>query len=400
MAGSDQRRVYLHLGLPKTATTYLQTIMWAERDRMRAEGVLLPGDERRDHLWSSRIVRGAGRLETRPEKQRTAWQRLRDEIAAWPGTAVISHEFFAAASAEQAEQTLAELAPAEVHLVATAREPLGLFAASWQEALKNRDLRRLEDYPGPVAESPHAIWNWRTLDLRLVLERWAATLPAAQVHVLPLPGRGAPRDLIWKRFAGLIGLDPEAYDTNHAFPNTSMGAAEAETLRRVNEHLAERDLLGSSLERGTMIRTYLADERLVPRKGERFWPGPAQVEDCRRRAAETVEYVTARGFDVVGDLADLQVPAELPERRTLDSVSDAEVADIATDLVAQLAGDVADLRREGARLRRRLDRALNPPVPLPVPLPPRWRRALARVERTLRPWRVEVPADVSQRTDH
>ena len=390
MAGPEQRRVYLHLGLPKTATTYLQTIMWSDRERMRADGVLLPGVERRDHLWSSRIVRGAGRQETWPEKQRTAWQRLRDEIAEWPGRAVISHEFFAAASAEQAQQAIAELAPAEVHLVVTAREPLGLFVASWQEALKNRDRRQLPDYPGPVSDSPHAIWNWRTLDLRLVLERWASGLPAGQVHVLPLPGRDAPRDLIWKRFATLVGLDPDAYDTGQAFPNTSMGVAEAETLRRVNEHLAERDLITTSVERGTMIRTYLADERLVPRKGERFWPTAEQIEDCRRRGDETIAHVRAQGYDVIGDLDALRVPDELPDRRTVDSVTDAEVAGIATDLVAQLLGDLSASRAEAGRLRRRLDRALNPPVPVPVTVPPRWRRMGARVKRTVRPKRVDV----------
>jgi hypothetical protein len=403
MAETTTQRVYLHVGLPKTATTYLQTIMWSERDRMRTEGVLLPGNERRDHLWSSRIVRDDPRQENWPERQRTAWQRLRDEITEWPGTSVVSHEFFAAASAEQAARTHGELAPAEVHLVVTAREPLGLFTASWQEALKNRYRGTLDDYPGPVSEKPTAIWNWRTLDLRLVLERWTAELPADRVHVLPLPGRSAPRDLVWQRFATLLGLDPAGYDTSVAFPNTSMGIAEAETLRRVNEHLAERDLLASSLDRGTIIRTYLADERLVPRKGERFWPSPAQVEDCRRRGEEAIAYVADRGFDVVGELTELRVPAELPDRRTADSVTDAEVADIATDLVAQLAGDVRDLRRDAARLRRRLDRALNPPVPIPVPLPPRWRRALARVKRTLRPGRIDVsapaPTDVSQRTD-
>jgi hypothetical protein len=51
------RRVFIHLGLPKTATTFLQTILWGSRDRLRADGVLLPGDERRDHLWASRVVR-------------------------------------------------------------------------------------------------------------------------------------------------------------------------------------------------------------------------------------------------------------------------------------------------------------------------------------------------------
>ena len=50
-------RVYLHIGLPKTATTYLQRILWENQDQMRGEGLLLPGAARREHLWASRIVR-------------------------------------------------------------------------------------------------------------------------------------------------------------------------------------------------------------------------------------------------------------------------------------------------------------------------------------------------------
>ena len=51
------RRVFVHIGLPKTATSYLQTILWTSRDRLRADGLLLPGTERRDHLWASRVIR-------------------------------------------------------------------------------------------------------------------------------------------------------------------------------------------------------------------------------------------------------------------------------------------------------------------------------------------------------
>ena len=47
-----------------------------------------------------------------------------------------------------------DLAPAEVHLVATAREPLGLFTASWQESLKNRNTVPLPDYARTVSKSP------------------------------------------------------------------------------------------------------------------------------------------------------------------------------------------------------------------------------------------------------
>jgi hypothetical protein len=203
----------------------------------------------------------------------------------------------------------------------------------------------MRDYPGPDSDSPQAIWNWRTLDLGLVLERWGDVVPPAQVHVLPLPGRGAPRDLIWQRFAGLVGLDPGAFDATSGFANSAMGVAEAETLRRVNEHIVERGLLDKALERGTIIRTLLADERLVPRGGDRFWPDEVQVGDCRRRGRRAIELIGARGYDVIGELSDLEPPAELEPRRSVTSVTDGEVADIAADLVAQLAGEIRELRR-------------------------------------------------------
>ena len=49
-------RIFLHIGLPKTATTYLQSILWASREQLERDGVRLPGTERRDHLWATRVV--------------------------------------------------------------------------------------------------------------------------------------------------------------------------------------------------------------------------------------------------------------------------------------------------------------------------------------------------------
>lgn len=345
------RRVFLHLGLPKTATTYLQSVLWSSRARLREDGLLLPGSQRREHLWASRVVRddllGLGVTEW----QRGAWERLREEMARWTDDALVSHEFFAAASAEQARECIASLAPAEVHLVLTGREPLGLFASSWQESLKNRETAPMEEYSATVSDDPTWIWNWRTLDLGLVLQRWAPSggpVPPEHVHVLPLPGREHGREEIWHRFAGLLGLDTGAYDLTGSFPNEAMGVVEAETLRRVNAHLDDFVL---AIDKGTYIRTFLADERLVPRQGERFWPGEDQVEDCRRRARDTVSLVRARGFDVIGDLEDLLVPDELAPRRHPDSVTDAEVAEVAVGLVAGMLDDVRTLRHERRRTR-------------------------------------------------
>lgn len=356
-------RVFLHVGLPKTATTYLQTVLWASRPQLRAQGLLLPGEERRDHLWASRAVREDPNLDRAPERHRTAWDRLLGEVAAWEGDALVSHEFFAAAAAQQAEAAIAALAPAEVHLVVTAREPLGLFAASWQESLKNRHTTGIEDYARSVSQNPNDIWNWRTLDLRLVLERWTGTLAPERVHVLPLD-TGAAREEIWHRFGSLLGLRTEEFDLSGSFPNESMGVVEAETLRRVNAHLGS---FRRAFDRGVYIRTLLADGLLVPRGGERFWPPADRVAEQRERGRDWVDFVRAQGYDVRGDLEHLLVPDQLPPRREPSSVTDAEVAGVATELVARLLEEVRELRTAGPAGERAEE-------PAPVSRRPGWWR--------------------------
>jgi hypothetical protein len=356
-------KVFLHIGLPKTGTTYLQTVMWADRERMRAQGVLLPGRERRDHLWTTRIIREDPNLPTYEERVLESWGVLKAEIAAWPGTALISHEFFAGADPDQAARMVAELAPAEVHLVVTAREPVGLYSGGWQESLKNRDSRTMTEFAeAEVSDSSMSVWNWRTLDVRLVLERWAPTVPAERVHVLPLPPPGSPRTLLWQRFAGLIGLDPESFDLSATFPNESMGVAEAETLRRINDHLKDEDF-ERPFDRGVYIRTFLADERLATRNGEKYWPTEAIVEDCRKRAVDAVAHIEAAGYDVIGDVRDLLVADELEPRRRVDSVTEAEVAEVATALAGRMLHDVRRIRTERNELRRLLEQERAKPVP-------------------------------------
>jgi hypothetical protein len=337
-------RVYLHIGLPKTGTSYLQTIAWSSRPQLKRDGVVLPGRERRDHLWASRIIRQVPHIDTLPRAQRTAWDRIRAELREASGTGLVSHEFLASASDDQARRLVEDLAPAEVHVIVTARNALDLFTASWQESLKNKSTTPMSEYSSRVSKRPTVVWNWRALDLRLVLRRWVEAVPADRIHVLPVDST-APRHQLWTTFAETIGVDPVLYDTRDSFPNVSMGVVEAETLRRVNRHLVGFD---RAFDRGVWIRTFLADERLVPRGGEKYWPLPDQVQDCRRRSARAVAFVRRRGFDVRGDLSHLLVPDELPDRRTPDTVTDREVAQVAVELVATL---LADVRAEHGRAR-------------------------------------------------
>lgn len=238
---------------------------------------------------------------------------------------------------------VAQLAPAEVHVIITTREPLGLFTSSWQESLKNKATTPLADYGRSESTDPRDVWDWRSLDLGLVLDRWAPAVPPERLHLIAPSPAGAPREELWERFAGVLGIAPDTCDTSRGFANSSMGVAEAETLRRVNERLKG---FNSARARGVWLRSFLADQRLVPRHGEAFWPAPDQVEDARRRGARAVAQIHAAAYDVIGDVDLLLVPEDLPPRRSPESVTDAEVADVALDLVARL---LADLQRRSER---------------------------------------------------
>jgi hypothetical protein len=343
------RRVFLHVGLPKTGTTYLQSILWVNKDVIRNQGVLLPGFGPRQHLWASGVVREDPRLERRSPRAPSAWQQLTEQIAQWPETALVSHEFFAGASERQAARAMVDLEQAEVHVVLTARELVGLVTARWQEYVKNGSVVAIDDYPGSGAPSPTDEWDWGTMDCADVLRRWGATLPPERVHVLTVPRPDEPRDTLWKRFATVVGIDPASCDSTRPEHNKSLGVVEVELLRRINADLTGFE---SAVSRGVWIRGYLAQDKLVPRRGERFWPSPERVEAIRRRGDAAVDARSAAGYDVHGDLEDLRTPAVLPQRRHPDSVTDAEMLAASTATIAAMLTDVRERNQQVRRLEQ------------------------------------------------
>jgi hypothetical protein len=369
------RKVVLHVGLPKTGTTYLQTVLWDNREALARQGVLLPGSSSRDHLWASGALRDDPRIDRRGPQARHAWDRLVAEVRAWQGTAVVSHEFFAPAAVEQARRAVGAFGEAEVHVVVTARDTLSLVTARWQEFVKNGSTVPIDAYPVREETDPVDDWDWGSLDLADVLERWGYAVPHERVHVLPLPKPAEPRETLWLRFAALLGADPGGLAVPASGTNESLGVVEVELLRRVNA-----DLVGfaSAPDRGNWIRGYLAQGKLVPRRGERFWPSPDRVVELCARGRRIADAVAASDFDVVGDVADLRPPDPVPPRRHPDTVTDAELVTAATAVIADMMGDVRRVTREGRRLAEAPRSGLRRRVPGPV-------RALGRrVRRRLR----------------
>lgn len=338
------RRLFLHVGLPKTGTTYLQEVLWANRDALRERRLLLPG-ERRTHLLASLDVREDPGLERRRGASAHPWRDLVDEVRAFDGDAVVSHEFFAAATSAQARAALDLLPDHEVHVLVTARATVDLFLSRWQEWVKNGGRSAIDDYPPDrLATKRWSEWGWPSFDLGIVLQEWGAVVPPARVHVLPVaPGRSDPADL-WQRFASVLGTDPAVAVLPERPVNASLGLVEVELLRRVNAHL---DDFRSAADRGTWIRGYLGEGEVLPRSSEKFRPGDAVLADLHERAARADHLLAEGGFDVVGDARSL-VATDVADRRHPGEVDDAELLEVATRTVAAMLGDVRRARRPGA----------------------------------------------------
>jgi hypothetical protein len=328
--------VFLHIGLPKTGTTYLQQVVWSNRERLRRAGVFLPGFGHREHLWAALDLQERPRLARRHPDAPGAWQRLVEEASAQPADVLITHEFLCGASAEQAARAIAGFPDAEVHLVVTARDTAGVVSAGWQESVKNGGTVDLDAVmAGAPAGGPE--FSMRTWDLAGVLERWTPDLPADRVHVLVMPGAGEARDLHWRHFAEVLGLDPDAYAAPEDAVNPALGIVQIETLRLVNRHLPRY----SAQERGVWIRGYLAEDLLARQPRERG----GMPEHHRARFAEldraAAELIAARGFHVLGDLSALAgADAVRGAGREPDTVTHEELLESAARLVADIVADV------------------------------------------------------------
>jgi hypothetical protein len=353
-------RVFLHVGTPKTGTTFLQSVLWANKEVLKQQGVLLPLNNVRDHYYLSGVARGPDEpLEGLPAAAFRAWERMHDELGRWERDALISHELFAVCSAERAAWTAGQLDEVshEVHVIVTARDLARQIPAEWQQTIKHGRSHRLGEFYEDLRSPEPTVLFWTVQDLPDLVDRWSTGVPAGRLHLVTVPPAGAPRDLLWQRFAGLIGIDPLSVELPAQPPNESLGAEEVETLRRVNLHPIP------SVERSrqqVLVRQVLADGVLAARpQTRRFAPPEQEHQWVVARGTAMVEELRGRDFDVVGDLAELVPPSTPVAGPNPDEVSDSAVARIATETISDLLYRIDDqeirpLRDRNADLRDRL----------------------------------------------
>jgi hypothetical protein len=338
-------KVLLHIGEPKTGTTFLQHVMWRNRDELSAQGVVLPGHHPQDHYRASQDLRGIPKLASDPAGSWTGeWEILASQAQQAPRVGVISHELFSAADAEQAERAVRSLEPAEVHVVVTVRDMATLLPAEWQETVKHRNAKGFTEWLEDVIDREsysadrRQWWFWRVHDTIAVLGIWAQYVPPERIHVITVPPRGSDNALLWQRFAGLLEVDPASVDITRARPNASLGLPEIEFLRRLNEVLPEEVpdwFYMWNVKEGVAHRALAAR----PREGRLVIP--AQREEWAAKQADVlIDGLSESGYDIVGNLDELRPlpasgPADSPADQTAELVLDAAVHAAAAMVVNQ-----------------------------------------------------------------
>jgi len=354
--------VFLHVGTPKTGTTYLQDLLWRHRRELRRRGVHYPGRHHDAHFLAAMDLQGATAQEVGVASLPGAWDRLVGQVRSARRTVVVSHELFSAMESDRIERARDALG-GELHVVCTARDLARQLPAVWQENLKNRHTLSFAEFLDSVRDAAQGHWLgtlfWRMQDVPEVLRRWADTLPPQRVHVVTVPPAGGAPGLLWQRFATVLGVRVDDLDDAYAAPNHSLGLAEAQLLRRLNLALP-RDLPWEIY--GLTVREQVIDV-LAGRCGgtRRATLPPDQLPWVTEQATRMVAELTQAGYQVVGDLNDL-LPTAGPAGPDPDAVSDAELLDIAFEAAGAL------VQRYGQRitppqrspLRRLRDRGWKP----------------------------------------
>lgn len=326
--------MYLHIGGHKTGTTYLQSVLWRNRGALRRQGMLFPGQRKAAHAWANLDLRNAGFRGYRAPQAVGAWPRLVDEIRDWGGPAIIDQEMFSLLRPAHIGRALDDLSFAKVRIVFTARDMARQLPAAWQEWIKNQGTIAYGEFLAKVRDpsTPEAARFMSMHDVPTILSGWAQWLPASRIHLITVPPSGAPPDVLWRRFAEVVHLEPDRYNFRTRDTNTSLGAAEVALLRDLNAALG--DALPWS--QYTRLVKYGLVPKLAARRSERIGLPDDAYDWAVIWAKQAVQDLAGAGYRLTGDLDEL-IPLARPDGADpddLDADTRAEVARAALELAA------------------------------------------------------------------
>ncbi|MDQ3627779.1 MAG: hypothetical protein M3419_03015 [Actinomycetota bacterium] len=324
---------YLHVGPVKTGSTYLQDLLWRQRDELARQGMLLP-IEYANEMWPAvNDVQDCSFVHFDMPEAVGAWQRVMRRVHAHPGPSLLSHEVLGHSRQEHVRRVVQSLQPAEPVVVVMARSLAATLPSLWQETVKMAD-------PGigwPDFLIEQQATGAPSSDTTAIVATWSACVPVDRIHVVTVPPSGSSRRVLLERFCEAVGLDATRLLVEMGKANASLDAVQTELIRRLTR--ATRGDLDVRAQRRLVNAAVLP--RLRAAQAARALRVPAtlrrwvEAETERRIAA-----IRAGGAVLHGDLDDLHAGDEAYAEDAGRAISERELLDEALALVATLVDDV------------------------------------------------------------
>ena len=349
--------VYVHVGPHKTGTTFVQRTLRRNKAVLHAAGGHLPANAYPVHRDAAEELMAAVKP---PRREAPSWDALVARALDFEGTfAIISAEQLDRCDEAAMEAIAGSFGDARVHVVYTARDLSRVIPAMWHTRTRNGYHDTWDSYLRGLRDAPDSdAWPWEMAgqNPERVLARWARHVPEERIHLVTVPQPGAPPELLWQRFSTALGLRAEDYTLESTYANPSLGAAEVELLRRLNESTRER-LTTETYNR--WVRKEVIRGALDQRSGQqRYALEPADHEWVRAHSQQVVASLRSTGYDVIGDLEDLLPPSTGPHAPPPTTVRTEQVLDAAVDALSALVVSLHE--QTEASGRRRAVRAARP----------------------------------------
>ena len=307
------RVVRLHIGAPKTGTTYLQDRLSRNHASLADHGVHFPA---RTRLADPALFHFRAALDLLGQDwggpsghAQGAWSQMARKVKRLEGNVVISHEILAPAPPEKISRAMNDLAGSEVHIVYSARDLVRGLPAAWQESVKQGRQWRYGRFLERVQRGD--TFFGRAFDLPAVLNNWTRNLPPERIHVVTVPPTGAAHDELWHRFCRALDMDPAWAPLDSESSNEGLGLAEAEMLRRLNRRIERTTRRESSYD--DVIRQLVRSGRLLQRKSRKVELPHELYPWAAEQSERWIDWIEGSGVNVIGDLDDLR-PGPVPDR--------------------------------------------------------------------------------------
>jgi hypothetical protein len=350
--------VLAHVGVHKTGTTAIQSVLTQQRSVLEGHGVVYPGRNSNHHKAAMALTGTKwGRVEKdgRPIPPRH-WSDLVHEVQHTDKRVVVSSEFFGDTRDPHGERLRDDLGKDRLHVVIGIRPLPHVLASAWQQTLKLGRHSTFDEwlqkvYLGAPTANPRGFWG--RYDYGGAVRRWSDWVGHDQVSVIVLDDQ----DHSWQPrvFESLLDLPAGVIDgVSPGRSNRSLTAPEAAAIRRANEMMDKHVdwLIYEPLIRNGAIVAMV--ENRTPDPGEpRIATPDWAVQHAVEQGGRAADEIADSGVRVLGRL---ELLGQVPERMAANPLTAEEATAInepgAVPLEAfaqAVAGTVAGALRHGVR---------------------------------------------------